>query len=219
MKILAIDTSSKNLNIALNLNGEVKGIFIKDCLLTHSEILMKKIDELIFENKLTLKEFDYFGCCIGPGSFTGIRIGVTTIRAFAQVFNKSVIPINSLELFAYNECNNDHVISCVNAMQNKVYYAVYKDGKEIAAPAFANISDFSEVFNKYSGTIVSDIEIPAIKIKNPENLNFKLAKLSLKKVEKNLFFNYKKLQPLYVRLSAAEENLLSPAGLNEGQRI
>lgn len=218
MKILAIDTTSKNLNIALNLNGEISGVFIKDCQLTHSEILMKKIDELILKQGLNLSDFDFFGCCNGPGSFTGIRIGVTIIRAFAQIFNKSVISINSCELFAYNEYDENYVISCVNAMQNKVYYAVYKNGVEVVKPAMSDIKDFDRIAENYKGVIISDVEIPGLKISGPENLNFKLGKLSLEKAEKSMAVGYIELQPLYVRLSSAEENLLSPA-TDEGKRI
>lgn len=207
MNILAVDTSSRNLNIALNLNGEIKGFFIKDCQLTHSEILMKKLDEIITQNNLSLKDFDFFGCCIGPGSFTGIRIGITTIRAFAQIFNKPVIFVNSSELFAYNEYDKNHIISCVNAMQNKVYYAVYKNGVEIVKPSLSESADMSKITANYKGMVISDVEIPNLKVAEPKNLNEKLGKLSAEKVKNNLAVCYKELQPLYVRLSAAEENL------------
>jgi len=205
MNILAIDTSSKNLNIAFNLNGEVKGVFLKDCQLTHSEILMKTLDGLILENNFSLKDFDCFGCCVGPGSFTGIRIGVTTLRAFAQIFDKPVFSVNSCELQAYNECSKNHIISCIDAMQNKVYYAVYKSGKVILEPSLAELKDVGKIAAKYKGIIISDVEISGLKTLSPQSLNFKLGKLSAEKAGKNRTFSYKELQPLYVRLSSAEE--------------
>lgn len=206
MNILAIDTSTKDLNITLNLTGRISGLFLKDCQLTHSEILMKNLDALLKKENIKLLDFDFFACCIGPGSFTGIRIGVTTIRAFAQIFNKPVIAVNSCEMYAYNEYDKNHIISCVNAMQNKIYYAVYKNGEEIEKSSFIEISNFKQLYDKYNGSlIVSDIEIPGYKTKRPENLNIKLGELSAQKA--GFAVNYAGLAPLYVRLSSAEENL------------
>ena len=204
MKILTIDTSSKNLNIALNIDGETGGLFIKDCNLTHSEVLMRNIDSVLKSSNLKLSDFDYFGCCIGPGSFTGIRIGVTTIRAFAQVFKKPCIAVNSLELFAYN-LKSSIVISCVNAMQNKIYYCVFKDRTQITEPSYLEIKDFNELYSKYNGVIVSDIEIPGFKTVSPKNLNKNLSELSKKAAAEKRVVDYNNLVPLYVRNSSAEK--------------
>lgn len=211
MNILTIDTTSKSLNIALNLSGKAGGLFIKDCGLTHSEVLMNKIDEALKNQNLKLIDFDFFGCCIGPGSFTGIRIGLTTIRAFAQIFNKPVVLVNSCELYAYNIESAGYVISCVNAMQGKVYYAVYKNGAEVLKPSFIETANFKELAKNYNGVIVSDIQIPGYDALEPQNLNIKLGKISEEKIKQSLAVNYNEAAPLYVRLSSAEENFHSPA--------
>jgi len=206
MKILAIDISTKNLNIAVFLDGKVHGIYLENCLKTHSEILLKNLDALLKSLNLKLGDFDYFCCCIGPGSFTGIRIGVCTIKTFAQAFNKKVIAITSNELYAYNESSkNGFIISAVNAMQNKIYYAVYKNGAEIVAPSICEISDFNEIVKKYKGHIVSDLLIPGADVVLVKDLNDKLANLANFKATQNLAVDFLAVEPLYVRLSAAEE--------------
>jgi len=247
MKILAVDTSTKNLNIAIYLYGQVAGAYLEKPINTHSEILLANIDNQLRRSNLALSDFDYFCCCVGPGSFTGIRIGVCTIKTFAQSFNKKVITVNSNELYAYNERDKEgYVISVLNAMNNKLYYAVYNNGSEIVKPSICEIDEFKDIINKYKGEIVSDI-LPSLKdfefcndgptgvfktnnansadIKTVENLDkftifansakFKsvrgidrinnLANLAYQKVLEKKAVDFQKVEPLYVRLSSAEE--------------
>jgi len=208
MKILAIDTSTKNLNIAVYLNGKVSGVYLENCLKTHSEILLANIDNLLKDLNLKLKDFDYYCCCVGPGSFTGIRIGVCTVKTFAQTFNKMVLAVNSNELYAYNENEKDgFVISVLNAMNNKLYYAVYKGGSEVVKPSICEIGEFKNIALKFPGRIISDIELPGFNVFLVGDLNNKLANLAYKKAARKKAVDFQNVEPLYVRLSAAEEKL------------
>ena len=102
MKILAIETSSKVCAVALLEND----ILIQEKILedenTHSVKLMPLVDELLRETKTNIQDIDLFACDKGPGSFTGIRIGIATIKAFMDVTNKKAVGITSLETLAYN---------------------------------------------------------------------------------------------------------------------
>lgn len=208
MKILAIDTSTKNLNIAVYLEGKVRGIYLENCLKNHSEILLSNVNNLLKDLDLKLSDFDYYCCCVGPGSFTGIRIGVCTVKTFAQIFNKKVLIVNSNELYAYNENDkNGCIISVLNAMNNKLYYAVYKDGLEILEPSICDVADFDKIALKFPGSIISDIDLPEFNIFYARDLNNKFANLSHKKAACNLAIDFSKVEPLYVRLSSAEEKL------------
>ena len=88
MKILAIDTSSDICGVALLEDA----ILIDDNSLkngkTHSENLMPLIDEILKRNKISLGDINLIACVVGPGSFTGIRIGVSTVKAIAEVYNR-----------------------------------------------------------------------------------------------------------------------------------
>ena len=69
---------------------------------THSQTLMPLIDEMFKKTDLSLKDIDMLACCVGPGSFTGVRIGISTAKAFADVYNFKTIGVSSLEGLAYN---------------------------------------------------------------------------------------------------------------------
>ena len=92
MRILAVDTSSKNCSVAIvevyeNKNYNIIAFENSDDEKTHSQKLMPIVDKVFKEHNLTLKDMDLLACCVGPGSFTGIRIGIATMKAFADVTN------------------------------------------------------------------------------------------------------------------------------------
>ena len=102
MKILAITTSSNNCSVAiLEENSIIKELNIQNTK-THSETLMPLLKELLKQSNLSLDDIDYLACDIGPGSFTGIRIGVSTIKAISQIKNIPICPVSSLEGLAHS---------------------------------------------------------------------------------------------------------------------
>lgn len=141
MKILSVDTSSKICNINLIQDGKVlKYLEIEDDI-THAKKLMHGIDSVLKETNTKLKDIDFFGSIIGPGSFTGIRIGVSTLKGFALALNKKIIPATSLELLEENAKeeienkknkeneNNTILISVIDARNKEVYGSVNINGK------------------------------------------------------------------------------------------
>ena len=102
MKMLAIDTSSKRCSVCILENNNVLINLYNDDEKTHSVKLMPMIDKAFYRTGLTLNDISYLSCCVGPGSFTGVRIGIATIKAFADVKNIPVIGVSSLETLAYN---------------------------------------------------------------------------------------------------------------------
>ena len=126
MKILGIETSSKVCAVALSENDKL----IKEKILedenTHSVKLMPLVDELLKETKTELKDIDLFSCDKGPGSFTGIRIGIATIKAFLDATNKKALGVSSLEILAYNSTNNGIICSIIDARNNNVYCGFFE---------------------------------------------------------------------------------------------
>ena len=102
MKILAIDTSSKICSVALMEDQKIILEKHTNDEKTHSQNLMPLIDNLFQETDLTLDDIDLLACCLGPGSFTGIRIGISTVKAFSDAKNIPVTGVTSLESLAYN---------------------------------------------------------------------------------------------------------------------
>ena len=128
MKILGIDTSSKRCTTCILEDNNVIAELHSDDEKTHSQTLMPLIDKMFTKTNLTLNDIDLLACSIGPGSFTGVRIGISTAKAFADVYNFKTVGISSLEGLAYNIKNdisllNINVIcSLIDAKNENVYY-------------------------------------------------------------------------------------------------
>lgn len=102
MKILSIDTSSKICNVVINEDEKIIASSQNEKGITHSEMLMTEIDDILKENSLNLEDIDKFGIITGPGSFTGIRIGISTIKGLVFLEDKDIITATSLELLLEN---------------------------------------------------------------------------------------------------------------------
>ena len=122
MKILSIDTSSAALGIALSNDRAMLAEFTQNKALTHSEKLMPLIDTMMKNTDEDLASLDVVACTIGPGSFTGIRIGVATANAFAMAKSIPVIGISTLEALAWNFRYTDCVVTATMYAQRDDYY-------------------------------------------------------------------------------------------------
>ena len=130
MKILAIDTSSKICGVTILEDNEVLINLSNDDEKTHSVKLMPMIDEAFKSTNLSLDDISLLACCTGPGSFTGVRIGIATIKAFADVKGLPVVGVTSLESLAYNlfDALKDSSVVCslIDAKNNNVYCGIYE---------------------------------------------------------------------------------------------
>ena len=129
MKILSIDTSSSICSVAIledtKIIKEMHNFSEKE----HSETLMPMIDELFKTTNLSLDSIGLIACSVGPGSFTGIRIGIATVKAFADAKNIPVVGVNSLEAMAYLgvvQKGDGEFVSILDARNDNVYFAIYK---------------------------------------------------------------------------------------------
>jgi len=126
LKILCIDTSSNLCSVAiLEDTTLIKKLELNNGL-THSETLMPLIKQLLEESNLTLKDIDLLVSDIGPGSFTGIRIGVSTCKAFSDSLNIPCIGISSLDVLAYNIKNDGIICSTIDCKNANCYFALYE---------------------------------------------------------------------------------------------
>lgn len=127
MNILAIDTSALTATAAV-LSGEtLLGEISTTTSLTHSQTIMPMIDELLKKVSLDISEIDLFACSEGPGSFTGLRIGIGTVKGLAYGLEKPVVGVSTLEALAHNIAFTDCVISPImDARRGQVYNALYK---------------------------------------------------------------------------------------------
>lgn len=138
MIILAISTSSDNASVALL----EKDTCIKELNIinekTHSEKLMPLIDSLLTSTGITLSEVSLIACDNGPGSFTGLRIGIATVKALAEVQNIPVVGISSLNALSYNISNSDYTCSLIDARNNQVYCAIFDSEHNLVSDYMAD---------------------------------------------------------------------------------
>lgn len=227
MKILAIDTSSEICSTAI-LEDE---IIIDENNLesgkTHSENLIPVLDEIIKRNNVDLKDIDLFACSVGPGSFTGIRIGISTIKSMAEVLNKPIASITSLETLARNIENDEKinnienrevVVSIIDAKNNQVYSGIFdKKFNKIEDYIANDINYVIEKIKKYNNAIIvgngaivhkkllqEQLDNP-IFLENNKQLAKNVGKMAYKKYIENELYNADTLFPIYLKKSHAEK--------------
>lgn len=149
MKILSIDTASDICGVSILEDNTLICTLDLNTGRTHSENLMPMISDALSKSNLTLNNIDLIVCDIGPGSFTGIRIGIATAKAFFDSLNIKITGVNSLESLAYNtkQYINDHdyICSIIDCKNSNCYYSIYQlinnEYIEIVPPTADNIEN------------------------------------------------------------------------------
>lgn len=127
MKILAVDTSATAASVAVAEENKLIGEFSINTALTHSQTLMPMVDELLKNTGLSVNDIDAVAVNAGPGSFTGVRIGVAAVKGIAFPKNLPCVSVSTLESMAYNMLGNDCVVcSVMDARCSQVYNALFR---------------------------------------------------------------------------------------------
>lgn len=131
MRLLGIDTSSPKLGLAIVSGGKPVAELELNLERGHARYLIPSIDKLLKKAKLSLDKIDALAISIGPGSFTGLRIGVTTIKAIAIAKRKKIAAVPSLDVLAYNGLNSrqEYICPVIDAKKDKIYAALYRKNK------------------------------------------------------------------------------------------
>jgi tRNA threonylcarbamoyladenosine biosynthesis protein TsaB len=127
MRILAVDTAAKSCSVAIMAAGSLSAelITLKDE--THSKHLMELIHKVLGMAGFRVGELDGLAVTIGPGSFTGLRIGVSTVKGLAHALNKPVVGVSSLDALAWQCADRSHLIcALLDARKGEVYSATYR---------------------------------------------------------------------------------------------
>ena len=127
MKLLMIDTSTIVATAAVLDEDRLIAETIVNYKKKHSEKMLPSIDHMLQDSGLKLGDIDVFGVVNGPGSFTGLRIGMATAKGFAQALGKPMVTVSTLETLAANVCVTDAAICpIVDAQRGQVYAALYQ---------------------------------------------------------------------------------------------
>ncbi len=196
---------------------------------THSQMMMPQVEEMFKICGIDPKSVDAFAAAVGPGSFTGVRIGVATAKAMAQAAQKPCIAVSTLEALAYSSKYFDGIVAPIlDARRNQVYNALFDCKKGIStritpdrALALSELLEELKAYNKDvifmgDGTLVFEDEIREVLGERaffaPKttrmNLAGAVAELGLEKFKAGEPVAYGELVPEYVRLSQAEQDRL-----------
>ena len=199
--------------------------------ITHSQNLVPIIEQAQKFAGVELSDIDAFACSIGPGSFTGLRIGIATIKGFALSINKPVLAIPTLLALAYNTSNFDGLIcSIIDARNDNVYAGIYRNDEDSLVLAEDYISDNIEILiehlknyddnivfigdgvSVYKDLLLKKLQSDSLNIAfAPEHLNcqyaLSVARAAYDKATNNEYDDYNSLSPLYLKKSQADREL------------
>lgn len=219
MKILSVETSGKICAVALTEdNNLIKQELIEDEN-THSVKLMPLVNKLLRDTNTTVNDIDLFACDIGPGSFTGIRIGVSTIKAFIDVTNKKAVGVSSLEILAENVEEDGIICSLIDAKNQNVYCGIFEKNQDnleqIEDLKFDNINNIINSVKDINKKIIFvgdgsitykdmiECELENAKVLEEGKLNAKnIGIIAFRRKEQTV--DTHNLKPIYLRASNAE---------------
>lgn len=226
MRILAVDTATTSCSVAIVDKTSLLSEFTIDREETHSKHLMDMIKSVLRMAGLNFSDLDGFAVTRGPGSFTGLRIGLSTIKGLAVASEKPVVGVSSLEALAFQvSYSRDLICPILDARKGEVYFSRYrflnghlkKQTKERVAPPDKAVDDLNEscLFVGNGALLYKEMILEkmgglasiAPMIQNTIRAST-MAYLSMTKFEKNDTDDIEKIMPYYIRKSDAELNLM-----------
>ena len=156
MNILAVDTSSVYASCAILCENEIKSEIVINNGLVHSKSIMPMIESALTKAQLDVSAIDVFAVCAGPGSFTGVRIGVCAVKGLAQALNKPCVCINTLDCLNANVLSSDIVCPILDARRGQVYCAAYLNSELIFDYSACSIEELCTFLNGRKTVFVGD---------------------------------------------------------------
>lgn len=164
MIILAVDSSSKVATVALMKDDKLLGEITLNDKKEHSVILMTIIQNLLSNNNINIDDIDGYVVSKGPGSFTGLRIGMATIKGLSFGSNKPYVSVSSLDALALSVANFDGIICPImDALRNSVYTSLYK-GQSTADISRCSESDNMNIKSESSNSLEKILDYSALDI-------------------------------------------------------
>ncbi len=218
MKILAVDTTAVTVTAAICEDGATLSLFTLNTSKNHGEMLLPMLDVQLKPLGLTLDDIDLFAVSVGPGSFTGVRVGVSTVKGLA-FDGKPCVAVSSLEALAENLRGVDElVVPVMDARRSQLYTAIFRDGERLMDDSLITAAELNAKLNEIGGTVrfVGDgykvartlIDYPNI-AETPEFCRYQNA-ASVAAVGYRMYLDGRgvmsaaELAPLYLRASQAE---------------
>lgn len=233
MKILAIDSSAKAASVCIAQEDRIIGEFYINNSLTHSRTLMPMAEQLAKNTETELSELEAIAVNAGPGSFTGVRIGVAAAKGLAFANNLPCVAVSTLESMAYNVCTCPGVVCAVmDARCSQVYNAMFRvsdnkitrlcDDRALAlgdlqaeleklGEPVTLIGDGAEISYEFLRKSLSNVTLAPANIRNQTASSVALA--AFEHIKKGDTLTDEQLMPVYLRLPQAQRELNKRMGL------
>ena len=154
MKILALDSCMNTSSVALFEDDKLIGLYTVNTNNTHSETLLPMIKDMLATADTDIDEIDAYAVSYGPGSFTGVRIGVSTVKGLAFGRNKVCAEVSTIEALATNLEGFEGIICPVmNARRGQVYTGIFKGEKRLMDDECMMLSDLAPILENYGERI------------------------------------------------------------------
>jgi len=202
---LFIDTSSMNVSISIIHDGIMKSCVCENIPNEHSKYATSYVKKVIDDAGIDANDVDKIFAVNGPGSFTGVRIGVTIAKTYGYLINKNIIPVSSLKSLAISSNKNTTIMSVISANRNNYYVGIYdSEYNEIIDEQFVNVNTLLELIDKYNPYIVSN-DFNVVGKSKFNKVNLDMVRI-VDYYKNNDEVNYHALVPNYLKLPQALEN-------------
>ena len=224
MIILSLDSTSVTASVAISENGVVLAENFINNGLTHSQTLMPMVEKTLCDSGKNIKDVDLFAITNGPGSFTGVRIGIASVKGMADATKKKCVAVSTLEAIA-EPLKNEECIACpvMDARCNQVYTAIFDGKNRLCEDKAILIDELGEELKQYNKPIIfigDGAELCYNKLSGvlentqlaDENIRYvhasSICRLAEEKVNNDEeTIESSKLVPFYLRLPQAEREL------------
>ena len=224
MLVLSVDSSYSTATCALIKDDKILAEINLNDKKQHSVILMRLIDSILKEYEIDINDIDAFIISRGPGSFTGLRIGMATLKGLAFASKKPLISVSTLDALAYNSISFQGIICPImDALRDNIYTCLYKNENNNLTPLIKeqclNINELVNILKEQTLPIIfvgdgvaKHKEFLQENIPNsffaPNHSNFPKAssvgELGIKKINDGVIENIDSINPIYLRKSQAE---------------
>ena len=205
MNILVVDSSKKQAYVGVVTQDKTFGYTLQQEE-KHSENLLMRIEEVVLRADLKLNDFDVYSAVVGPGSFTGIRVGLSTIKAFNIVNNKKLVALNSFEPFL-QVCKYGVIL--LNSTHTSYYYAKVKAGviEDMGTVSFDDLNKLVKDKEIFMLDYEKSDNLGELKVNFIDNYGELLKQTVVEKCNNGEFVNDNEFEPVYLQLSQAEIQL------------
>ena len=205
MNYLLINTANDELVIMISKNGEIFACN-EQMVKRHNEVILPKMQELLDCANITLSDIDEFGVVIGPGSFTGIRVGIATVKAFKDVFNKPVKAVNNLDLLYHiANASGKYDLVAIEGSMNSYFVGKFAQGRLNIYERNLTLEELETIAQGKKVAMYSNSRALEIgEVVKFDNQAFVQAFLNSKSYD---------LNPIYYQLSQAENDKIAHANI------